>query len=136
MNARSQFPLPTGHDMAMQALRHIEAVRSPACRPVLESVESLRLKVLSAAQKDAMADIQDAIVVLEETAQAINQLILLHGLDLRILNLWQSGMMNYAIETQCSESRVAEAKLLRGGQSLRAEQPQAIQSAAREERAA
>ncbi|VEB41376.1 Uncharacterised protein [Chromobacterium violaceum] len=130
---RAQQAPATPRDVAMQALRRYSEGR--CSRPLLESVESLQAKVLTPAQLNALADIQDAIQVLAQVERAINQQILLHGLKLRPLALHQPGMMIEAIENMLPEARVAEAKLLRGGLPLRAEQPQAV-PAARVERAA
>lgn len=112
-------------DAAMQALHRVSESRERAGRLRLESVESLQGRVLGAARREALADIQDAIGVLSETAGAINRLIALHGLQLRALSLPQAGMMWHAIETLLAESRVAATQLERGGLPLRAEQPAA-----------
>ncbi|MBX9298798.1 hypothetical protein K5M33_10095 [Chromobacterium vaccinii] len=118
----------TPRDVAMQALHRFNESRERIGRPMLESVESLQAKVLSVARSEALADIQDAIGQMSEMANAINQLIALHGLPLRSLFLPQPGMLAHAIETLLAESRVAKAKLERGGLPLRAEQPTALNS--------
>ncbi|WP_434629496.1 hypothetical protein [Chromobacterium sp. CV08] len=118
----------TPRDAAMQALNHFGERRERAVRLKLESVESLQAKVLSAARLEALADIQEAIGEMSEMANAINQLIALHGLELRALLLPQPGMMWHAIEILLADSRVAKAKLERGGLPLRAEQSAALNS--------
>ncbi|MGC0154011.1 hypothetical protein ACPRNU_16250 [Chromobacterium vaccinii] len=112
----------TPRDSAMQALRDLEGRPVMARRTTLATVESLQARVLSSARLAALADIQDAIGVLAETAGAINRLIALQGLPLHALSMPQPGMMWHAIETMLAESRVAAAQLERGGLPLRAEQ--------------
>ncbi|WP_440029852.1 hypothetical protein [Chromobacterium amazonense] len=113
----------------------VEPMRREVAGPQLVAVDELQAKVLTPAQLDALADIQDAIKVLAQVERAINQQIVLNGLKLRQLAMHQPGMVIAAIENMLPEARIAEAKLLRGGLPLRAE-PQQAQPAAREERAA
>ncbi|WP_139794068.1 hypothetical protein [Chromobacterium violaceum] len=113
----------------------VEPVRREVAGPQLVAVDELQAKVLTPAQLDALADIQDAIKVLAQVERGINQQILLNGLQLRQLALHQPGMVIEAIENMLPEARIAEAKLLRGGLPLRAE-PQQAAPAVREERAA
>ncbi|SUX30694.1 hypothetical protein [Chromobacterium vaccinii] len=114
----------------------VDERRFPAQAVPLVAVDVLQARVLGGVRKEALADIQDAIRSMAATERAVNQLITLHGLELRALSLPQAGMLWHAIEIALAEGRVAKARLERGGLPLSVELEKQAPKAGAEERAA
>ncbi|QND86530.1 Uncharacterized protein ChrSV_4304 [Chromobacterium vaccinii] len=114
----------------------VDERRFPAQGLPLVAVDVLQARVLGGVRKEVLADIQDAIRSMAATEHAVNQLITLHGLELRALSLPQAGMLWHTIETMLAESRVAKARLERGGLPLSIELEKQAPKAEAEGRAA
>jgi hypothetical protein len=94
-----------------------EPVRQPT-RPDIEAVDSIRKRVLSPAQLDALAGIQDGLVALSQLERQVNDLLLLHGVDVKGLNRIESGRLWHDIEGLLFAHNSAAARLRNAGVPL------------------
>lgn len=86
-------------------------------------VEALQAKCLTIPQLDAIAQIQDAVRVLAQMQGQINQLIVLHQLPTKALNLAEVGQMWHAFEGALFEHNCAAAKLRNDGEAIYRAEP-------------
>ncbi|WP_019102740.1 hypothetical protein [Chromobacterium haemolyticum] len=89
----------------------------------LQSVRALQSKVLTKAQLDAIADMQDGIKVMAGVREQIVRMAAMHRLPLTGLGLGMTGMgqLWYQLETLLAESEHAAARLAAG--AVEAEAP-------------
>lgn len=84
-------------------------------RQKIASVDRLQASVLTSAQLDALARVQDAVEAMAKLQQSVNQLCTLHGLTVRRLGLFELGMLTKEIEDLVFASHLTESRLRAGG---------------------
>ncbi|BBH14569.1 hypothetical protein [Chromobacterium haemolyticum] len=82
----------------------------------LQSVRALQSKVLTLAQLEAIADMQDGLKVMAGVREQIIRMAAMHRLPLKGLGLGMTGMgqLWYELETMLAESEHAAARLAAG----------------------
>ncbi|UGA38948.1 hypothetical protein JOS77_04495 [Chromobacterium haemolyticum] len=88
----------------------------------LQSVRALQSKVLTLAQLEAIADMQDGIKVIAGVREQIVRMAAMHRLPLKGLGLGMTGMgqLWYELETLLAESEHAAARLAAGAVDVEA----------------
>ncbi|UJB33730.1 hypothetical protein [Chromobacterium sp. Beijing] len=109
---------------AFQQARQRLATQAEDRRAVqhLQSVRALQSKVLTLAQLEAIADVQDGLKVMAGVREQIVRLSALHRLPLAGLGLGMAemGQLWYQLETLLAESEHAAARLAAGAVDVEA----------------
>lgn len=86
----------------------------------LQSVSALQSKVLTKAQLEAIADMQDGIKVIAGVREQIVRMAAMHRLPLKGLGMTGMGQLWYELETLLAESEHAAARLAAGAVDMEA----------------
>lgn len=86
--------------------------------PQLETVDAIRARVLSQAQLEAIAKVQDGLLALRQLEDGINSLLSSHNLPIKEVLVHQVGDTWYQIEGLLFAHNCAAAKLRNGGLPL------------------